>query len=254
MIHESKDFSEDMSQSSNTRNRPICIKAVPPVKKVHFLETRFFQSGYGCHAVGLVKQNGACLPSLPPKSTENSPDEPSENNDCNCTNMARTTLVLRISKITKEITISDFLEERSFGKFIGSCSSISTQQDSNISCVDYFRINVCHTGILKQTSSLISSSRIEGSLSNWLLFLKKCSSCYTRQEVDPRQGILVNFLAECFSEGNKCFTIGCFRLSILAYHAHTGRKPLGQHPLVYSLMTKIFNNLLPKQRHLFEFY
>ena len=236
-----------MSQSSNTRNRPICIKAVPPVKKVHFLETRFFQSGYGCYAVGLVKQNGACLAAHPPH-------EPSENNDCNCTNMARTTLVLRISKITKEITISDFLEERSFGKFIGSCSSISTQQDSNISCVDYFRINVCHTGILKQTSSLISSSRIEGFLSNCLLFLKKCSRCYTRQEVDPRQGILVNFLADCFSEGNKYFTIGCFRLSILAYHAHTGRKPLGQHPLVYSLMTKIFNKLPPKQRHLFEFY
>ena len=160
--------------------------------------------------------------------------------------MAETTLVPRIAEVIKEITICDFLEERYFEKSIGSGSFSSTEQDSDISYVDYYRRHVCHAGILQQTSSLISSSRREESLSNYQLFWKKYSSCCKCS----RSEIVVSFLADCFSEGNEYCTIGFFRLSISAYHVHNDGKPVGQHPIC-SLMNGIFNNYPSKPRHLF---
>ena len=54
-----------------------------------------------------------------------------------CTNMAGTTLVPRVANVFKTITISDFLEEKSFEQL--DQVVISTEKDSNISCVDYYR-------------------------------------------------------------------------------------------------------------------
>ena len=42
-------------------------------------------------------------------------------------------------KDIQAVTISDFLEEKLFQKFIESSSSISTELVSNISCEDYYR-------------------------------------------------------------------------------------------------------------------
>ena len=101
---------KDMSQNSNISNRLICITGVHSVKKVHFLGTRSFQSGSGCHAEGSDKASGVCFPSIPSdiKSAEKISDGPSENNDFNCTNLAGTALVPRIAEVIKAITISDF--------------------------------------------------------------------------------------------------------------------------------------------------
>ena len=49
-----------MSQITYTRNRVICVKPVPPVKKIH-LETGSSQSGKRCYGAGLVKGSGACF-------------------------------------------------------------------------------------------------------------------------------------------------------------------------------------------------
>ena len=81
-----------------------------------------------CHARGLVKESDACLPSIliDTKNVEKSSDGPSENNDFNSANLAGTALIPRIDQVIKAITISDFLEERSFEKSIRSGSSHSS--------------------------------------------------------------------------------------------------------------------------------
>ena len=61
---EPKNFSEDISQSSNTRNSLICIKTVVPVKKKYFLKTRSLQLGNGYHVTELVTGNDVCFPSI----------------------------------------------------------------------------------------------------------------------------------------------------------------------------------------------
>ena len=101
-----------------------------------------------------------------------------------------------------------------------------------------------HTGILQQASSFNSSPRRKGSLSNYQLSRKKWSRWCTRQEIGSFQcpiNDVINLLADCFSEGYEYCTVGCFRSSISAYHVHIGGKPVGQHPLVNSLMIGILN-------------
>lgn len=102
------DFSEDMSQITYTRNRVICVKAVPPVKKI-YLETGSSQSGKRCYGAGLFKGSGACfLPFsiIPRVLVGKSPDLSSQNNGFNCTNFVGAAFVPRIAKVIK--AISDF--------------------------------------------------------------------------------------------------------------------------------------------------
>ena len=61
---EPKNFSKDMSQSCDIKNRFICIKTVPPVKKVHFWMTRSFQSGNGYRETELIKKSDVSFPSI----------------------------------------------------------------------------------------------------------------------------------------------------------------------------------------------
>ena len=61
---EPKNFSKDMSQSCDIKNRFTCIKTVPPVKKVHFWMTRSFQSGNGYRETELIKKSDVSFPSI----------------------------------------------------------------------------------------------------------------------------------------------------------------------------------------------
>ena len=92
MEAESKDFGKNMLQRSITRNRLICIKTAPTVKKIYFLVTRSFQSKSRCHR--LVKESGVCFPSIlnNTQSAEKGPEGSSENNSFNCTNFEETRL------------------------------------------------------------------------------------------------------------------------------------------------------------------
>lgn len=97
-----------MSQITYTRNRVICVKAVPPVKKI-YLETGSSQSGKRCYGAGLFKGSGACfLPFsiIPRVLVGKSPDLSSQNNGFNCTNFVWAAFVPRIAKVIK--AISDF--------------------------------------------------------------------------------------------------------------------------------------------------
>ena len=116
--------------------------------------------------------------------------------------------------------------------------------------MDYYRR---HISILQQASSFNPSSRRKGSLSNYQLSRKKWSRWSTKKEIDPFQRSIndvINLLADSFSEGYEYRTIGCFRSSVSAY-VRIGGKPVGQHPLVHSLMTGILNKQNPKPRYLF---
>ena len=46
-------------------------------------------------------------------------------------------------------------------------------------------------------------------------------------------------------------TIGLHRSAISAYHVHVDDKPIGQHPLVCSLLSGIFNSRPPQPKYLF---
>ena len=79
-----------MSQSHNTINRLICIKAVPYHLKSTFLGDQILSVRQRRHTTRLVKEGGVCFYSIlnDVMSAEKNPDGPSKNNDFKCANMA----------------------------------------------------------------------------------------------------------------------------------------------------------------------
>ena len=72
--------------------------------------------------------------------------------------------------------------------------------------------------------------------------------------VNPFRYTLVNivdYLTSLFEEGLKYSTIGVHRSAISAYHEKVDDMPVGQHPLVTSLMAGIFNSRSPQPRYVF---
>ena len=59
------------------------------------------------------------------------------------------------------------------------------------------------------------------------------------------------YLTSLFEEGLEYNTIGVHRSAIPAYHEKVDDIPVGQHPLVTSLMAGIFNSRPPQPRYIF---
>ena len=97
---------------------------------------------------------------------------------------------------------------------------------------------------------LITKSRRTGTLGNYESAWKKSTSWCDRQKIDPLRCSLnhvLEYLAYLFNDENLEYrTIGVHRSAFSAYHTYVDVKPVGQDPLVYSLMPEIFN-LYPLQ-------
>ena len=75
-----------------------------------------------------------------------------------------------------------------------------------------------------------------------------------RRMVDPIRYTLVSildYLTLLFEEGHEYNTIVVHRSAISAYHEKVDDMPVGQHPLVTSLMAGIFNSRSPRSRYIF---
>ena len=61
----------------------------------------------------------------------------------------------------------------------------------------------------------------------------------------------IDYLTSFFEDGLKYNTTGVHRSAISAYHEKGDDMPVGQHPLVTSLMAGIFNSRPPQPRYIF---
>ena len=59
----------------------------------------------------------------------------------------------------------------------------------------------------------------------------------------------MEFLAAIFDEGREHSTINGARSAISAYHVHVSNKPVGEHPLICSLVKGVSNRRPPKPRY-----
>ena len=62
---------------------------------------------------------------------------------------------------------------------------------------------------------------------------------------------ILDYLAFLFEKGCQYRTIGCDRSAISAFHDFVGGKPVGQHPEICFLASRIFNNRSPQPRYIF---
>ena len=123
-----------------------------------------------------------------------------------------------------------------------------------ISGMDGFRGYLFEKGVSVIAANLISNSRRQSPLSGCESSWKKWSSWCDRRAVNPFRCTLVSildYLTSLFEEGLEYNTIGVHRSAISAYHEKVDDMPVGQHPLVTSLMAGMFNSRPPQPRCIF---
>ena len=107
----------------------------------------------------------------------------------------------------------------------GSDTSIT-----KISSLDSSRQRLLAGGIWERASELISSTRRQGSLSNYDLSWSKSTSCCGGRNTDSfwcAIGNVLDYLSYLFDSGLQHRTIGCHRSAISAYHEYVDTKPVG---------------------------
>ena len=120
--------------------------------------------------------------------------------------------------------------------------------------MDGLRGHLFEKGVSVKAAYLISNSGRQSSLSGYELSWKKWSGWCNRRTVNPFRCTLVSildYLRSLFQEGLEYNLIGVHRSAISAYHEKVDGIPVGQHPLVTSLMAGIFNLRPPQRRYIF---
>ena len=112
----SKGFLENLSQSSHSRNKLVCIDAFPPAEELLFMETRSIQAGNRCISIELVKKIPLCISLffVDFKSVKKCTERSSGNDYFSCFNLAGSTSIYRTTKYIKTMTISDFVDKGTF--------------------------------------------------------------------------------------------------------------------------------------------
>ena len=106
-------------------------------------------------------------------------------------------------------------------------------------------------GVSGKAANVISNSRRQSSLSGYKSSWNKQSGWCDQGAVNPFRCTLVSiqdYLTSLFEEDIGYNTIGMHKSAISAYHEKVHDMPVGQHPLVTSLMAEIFNSRPPQPR------
>ena len=136
----------------------------------------------------------------------------------------------------------------------GSDTSINNKQNIKIYRLDGSRKRLLTTGISERASKLISSTRRQGSLSNYNSLWSKWATWCGERKINPFRcaiGEVLDHLSYLFDLGYEYRTVGCHSYAISAYHEYVDNKPVGQYPHVCALLKGVFNEHPPQPRYVF---
>ena len=132
---------------------------------------------------------------------------------------------------------------------------ISIEQNSYISGMLGFWEGLSLQGVFEETTQLISNSRRQSTLGNYRSVWKRCYGWCDSWKFDPFRcpvDYILEYLSSLFYNEKLLYrTIGLHRSAISAYHVHVVDKPIGQHPLVCSLVSGMLNLCPPQPKWLF---
>ena len=120
--------------------------------------------------------------------------------------------------------------------------------------MDGFRQRLLAIAISERASKLISSTRRQGSLSNYNSSWSKWTSWCGERKTDPFRctiGKVLDYLSYLFDLGYEYRTVGCHMSAISAYPEYVDNKPVGQHPHVCALSKGVFNERTAQPRYVF---
>ena len=237
----------------STRHRPICIKALPSVKRLHVMESRPLLQSSGCNSATMETIPPICFPTLllDRKSTKKGKSGRSDN-DFSDSYLANTALVSpSVKHVHRETTSTPTVGKSTQGSK-GKTPSIKRGPPTR--GMASIRERALSEGVSEQTAELISDFRTEGTKkaykSSWTRWSRWCGGRKINPIQCPLKDIL-DFLSDCFHKNQEYRTINKHRSAISAYHEPIGGIPVGQLELVCKLMKGISNNRTPGPRLLF---
>ena len=235
----------------------VCIKGSPPSDKICCMETRPLQYSDRCNGHNMASGSLLCLsPVLSDTScAKQNSTRSSSHSDTNNTLLANTTVVSASVEHVSKKTNFDPNFNHTIAIASRESTSVSTKQNSRTSGLAGYRKGLSLQGLSDKATQLITESRRPGTLGNYESAWKKWSSWCDSRKVDPFRcplNCVLEYLSFLFYEEKFLYrTIGLHRSAISAYHVPIDDKPVGQHPLVCSLMSGIFNKRPPQPKYLF---
>ena len=197
------------------------------------MEARSGKSGYQCNVSTTAKNVPICLSPIQP-NTQGIVEvkQRRDHNDIGGTNMAITSIVFSSYPQSTFIATS----ERPTSGNIGLRKSFASK------------------GISGKAAKLISDSRRESSISSYESARRQRADWCGKRKVDlfrcPLKFVL-DYLSDLFEKGLAYRTINVHRSAISAYHEPLHGFPIGQSPLVCSLLSGVFNHRPPQPRYPF---
>ena len=247
----------NLQQDRDSKNRPVCVKAVSAASELFCMETRPLLSRSGCNAAEVASTSTAvCIPSLFSNQQNYKEDQAREDININYDNarLADPSMVSSTTKVIKTKFPFTSAETKSFERTVRSTASTSREQNVKTSCLDTYRGNMLSEGVSGRAADLIISARRKGTNSSYSSAWYKWSSWCSEKQIDPfRCNIkwILDFLANLYEKGYEYSTICFHRSAISAFHDRIQGKPVGEHPFVSALITGIFNERPPQPKYTF---
>ena len=126
------------------------------------------------------------------------------------------------------------------------------KQNSSAECLVDFREEMAGGKVSGRVKSLWAESRTAGTRANYNSAWKKFCSWCDEREIDPVRcpvKDILEFLAAIFDEGREHSSVNGARSAISAYHVHVNNRPVGEHPLICSLVKGVSNVRPPQPRY-----
>ena len=219
----------------------------------HDLEARSGKSGNQCHVSTMAKNVPICLYPIQPNTLGIiKAKQRRDHNDIGGTNMAITSMVFSSSEHLFPQSISlPHRKDLLLDPFRKSHRLIVNQ---TLGGLVGFRRSLASKGISDKAAKLILDSRGEISISSYELAWRQWAGWCGKRKVDPFRCSL-KFVRDClsdlFEKGLAYRTINVHRSAIWAYHEPLHGFPIGQLPLVCSLLSGVFNHRAPQPRYPF---
>ena len=215
------------------------------------METRSIRSGNGCNA-NLVQSVPSCFPTFSNDKQglkKDSPGPSAKNIDCR-SHIAVSRMVPNPSENVNRETTSFTTPPTSSIKPPGLDTSINNKQNIKIGRFGQFQAKgACNSIFRERGSKIVSSTRRQGSLSNYNLSWSKWDSWCDERKIDSFRcaiGKVLDYLSYLFDSGFEYRTIGCHRSAISAYHEYVDKKSVRQYPHVCLLLKGVFNQRPPQ--------
>ena len=252
---EQTSISKDLQSKGNPLHRPVCFEVVSSSSPVFFMEDRSLQPGSGCATGMLESSKRVCISPLffnREGSLESS--HRSGHNYSYNTSLANTGLVSTTIKAFNEKSNPSSKITGSLGKPTGGIPFSRKKSKLATSGLDSVRKNLQAKGVSEKASSLILSSRRDGTTSHYESAWRKWSGWCSQRKVHPFRcplADILEFLSASFEEGLEHSTIAGYRSALSAYHESVDGVSVGNHPIVSQLMAGIFNKRPPQPRYTF---